>query len=268
MIIENPEIRSNLICFLKITEKEGSNYTIKITQDSYFCRIIFNPVQKTLIFTDNNILSKQLQKKEYQLRKILHNKRKDTFYEGFNLKFVIRNNKYVTNFNDTNKLIILDKTQSVTRSYPTDHYKPDCPVFYTDGSHQPKLKQSAVAVILKKTNGLLSLFTQQHKESSSTLTELLAAIKAADIGREYHKYRIVTDSRYVIKGLTEWIENWKLNNWYTAQGTEVKNIQYWEIFDSLTENKFIEFEWVKAHSKQFENTLCDFYANEAATYNN
>jgi len=76
--------------------------------------------------------------------------------------------------------------------------------------------------------------------------------------------RIISDSRYVIKGLTEWVFNWKLNDWHTAQGEKVKNIEYWQEFDKLTENKYIEFEWVKGHSSQYENSICDFYAKMLA----
>jgi ribonuclease HI len=76
--------------------------------------------------------------------------------------------------------------------------------------------------------------------------------------------RLITDSQYVRKGLTEWIINWKLNNWKTANGESVKNIKHWKKFDNLSNNKYIEFQYVKAHSQQFENTMADLYARDAA----
>ena len=92
----------------------------------------------------------------------------------------------------------------------------------------------------------------------------MAVIKGLENTKEQNKIRIITDSRYIIKGLTQWIFNWKLNNWHTVQGEKAKNIEYWKQFDKLSEGKYIEFEWVKAHSNQFENSLCDFYAKQAA----
>jgi ribonuclease HI len=253
-----------IICSLKITEQKDRHYYMDVRHRNSQTSISFNPYTQELTFFDNNRLSTILIENIYQVRKILHNKRKKSFFTGFSLKFVLKNNKQVIDFNNTDKLIVLDKSQQPENSYPTDYYPPDCPVFYTDGSHQPKLQQSATAVILKKTNGKLSLYTSCRKETKSSQTELLAAIQAAKLGLHYHKYRIATDSRYVIKGLTEWIYNWKLNNWQTAQGTEVKNIEYWKEFDRLANNKFIEFRWIKGHSDQLENTLCDRYAKEAA----
>ena len=261
------QTNSAMICSLEITEQKDRNYYMNIRHRNTQTSISFNPYTKELIFFENNQLSAMLTENIYQVRKILHNKRKKSFFTGFTLKFVLKNNKQVIDFNDTDKLIVLDKSGQQESSYPVDYYPPDCPVFYTDGSHQPKLQQSATAVILKKTNGKLSLYTSCRKETKSSQTELLAAIQAANIGRQYAKYRIATDSRYVIKGLTEWIHNWKLNNWQTAQGTKVKNIEYWQQFDRLADNKHIEFQWIKGHSEQFENTLCDRYAKEAAARN-
>jgi ribonuclease HI len=74
----------------------------------------------------------------------------------------------------------------------------------------------------------------------------------------------VTDSQYVRKGLTEWIINWKLNNWTTANGEKVKNIEYWKRFDRLTDDRYIEFKYVKSHSGHFENTMADLYARDMA----
>ena len=58
------------------------------------------------------------------------------------------------------------------------------------------------------------------------------------------------------------IYNWKLNNWYTAQGETVKNKDYWLEYSELTRGKYIDFEWIKGHSAHLENTICDSYAGE------
>jgi len=100
--------------------------------------------------------------------------------------------------------------------------------------------------------------------SSSTLTELHAAIRGLEILSSYEKIRIVTDSQYVRKGLTEWIWNWKLNDWHTANGTRVKNIEAWEKIERLTDGKYIEIEWVKSHRNHLQNILCDKLAKSAA----
>jgi len=35
--------------------------------------------------------------------------------------------------------------------------------------------------------------------------------------------RVVTDSRYAVSSLNEWIRHWKTNGWKTASGADVKN---------------------------------------------
>ena len=100
--------------------------------------------------------------------------------------------------------------------------------------------------------------------SSSTLAELHAAIRGLEILSISKKIRIVTDSQYVRKGLSEWIWNWKLNDWHTANGTKVKNIDDWKRFEKLTDGKYIEIEWVKSHRNHLQNILCDSLAKSAA----
>ena len=114
----------------------------------------------------------------------------------------------------------------------------------------------------KKTNDLLDIKFGIKEIQNSSLIELIAVIEGLKELADHKKVRIVTDSRYVIKGLTEWLYNWKLNDWYTAQGEKVKNITFWKEYFMLTQGKYIEFEWVKAHSSHFENTICDSYAKE------
>ncbi|NOX48380.1 MAG: hypothetical protein GXO89_15525 [Chlorobi bacterium] len=55
-------------------------------------------------------------------------------------------------------------------------------------------------------------------------------------------------------GLTEWIVNWKRNNWLTVSGTQVNNIGFWKKYEKLSQGRYIEFKYVKAQSQYFEKT--------------
>lgn len=61
-----------------------------------------------------NEVSYYLKQNEYQLRKILHNKRIDTFYVGFQVKIVLRDEKDVAAFNDRSKIVVLDNRNGKT----------------------------------------------------------------------------------------------------------------------------------------------------------
>ena len=94
--------------------------------------------------------------------------------------------------------------------------------------------------------------------------ELLAPIEALKTLKINSKVEIITDSKYVKLGITEWIKNWKKNGWKTSNKKEVKNIQLWKELDSLVNNFDIEWSWVKGHSTNQLNNEVDLLAKKAA----
>ena len=97
--------------------------------------------------------------------------------------------------------------------------------------------------------------------------ELLAPIEALKTLEINSEIEIVTDSKYVKLGITEWINNWKKNGWKTANKKEVKNIELWKELDSLVENFNIKWSWVKGHSTDQLNNEVDLIAKKAANLN-
>lgn len=249
---------------MEILDKEDSFYQILIRSNGNHCSISYSPEVKEIKFLDDKGLSDELKSNIYQLRKILRNKRPDTFYVGFKLKFIFKNNADAIAFNDLSRLIVLDRRAGEYKVSSIEKHDYQMLKLYTDGCYLVKYKKGAYAVLFQAENGLLNLISAPVKVTSSSLIELIAVIEGLKKVITENSLRIISDSRYVIKGLTEWMFNWKLNDWHTAQGEKVKNIEYWQEFDQLTIGKYIEFEWVKGHSSHLENTLCDFYAKQEA----
>ena len=249
---------------MKIINNLEGSYLIEISRNNQTTEIMFTPETKELKYCSQNEVAELLREHEHQLRKILHTKRPDSYFIGFELTFSFRYDKDVVGFNNKDKLVVLDKRDAENRSYVKDNYDADIPKIYTDGSFLEKFDKGAYAVIIKTADDAYDYYTQQVEVRNSGLIELLAAMKGVQLLDEQDKVRIVTDSQYVRKGLTEWIVNWKLNNWRTVNGDKVKNIEYWKQFDHLTAGKYIEFAWVEAHSDHFENELCDLMAKETA----
>ena len=74
---------------------------------------------------------------------------------------------------------------------------------------------------------------------------------------------LFTDSQYVGKGITEWMPNWKSNNWSRRSGNKrepIKNLELWQSLDKLLEKHTVEFSWVAGHSGHEENEQCDSMA--------
>ncbi len=248
---------------MHIIEKEHQTYKIEIIHNNNKTEILFDPENKVLTFLNDNEGSELLKKNEYQLRKILHNKRKDTYYIGFRLTFLLREGKDVAAYNDRSKIVVLDKRNGKNKNYVIDYRDKPIHKIYTDASFRHKDNKGGFAVLHEDLVGNYKLLMDDSEEKSSNLLELIAAIKGLELLRDIDEIRIVTDSQYVRKGLTEWIINWELNDWFTANGEKVKNIEYWKKFNQLTKGKYIEFEWVKAHSNHFGNTIVDLYAKQA-----
>ena len=61
-----------------------------------------------------------------------------------------------------------------------------------------------------------------NKETTNNQMELQAAIEGLKILNEACIVNLTTDSKYVMQGITEWIENWKINNWKNSAKKNVK----------------------------------------------
>ena len=68
-----------------------------------------------------------------------------------------------------------------------------------------------------------------------------------------------TDSTYVKKGITEWIEGWKKKNW-----KDVKNPDLWKKLDQACQGRSMEWHWVKGHAGHEGNEMADALANQGA----
>lgn len=95
--------------------------------------------------------------------------------------------------------------------------------------------------------------------------ELTAAIRSLCLAkRKSSEAKVVTDSKYVIKGITEWIANWKTNGWKTSARKPVLNADLWEELDRVCQDMAIEWVWVKGHSGHPLNERADRLAASAA----
>ena len=137
---------------------------------------------------------------------------------------------------------------------------------YTDGSclENPGKGGWAAIIIINKEKKIIS---GNQKNTTNNRMELLAPIEALKTLKINSEIEIITDSKYVKLGITEWINNWKKNGWKTANKKEVKNIELWKELDSLVENFNIKWSWVKGHSTDQLNNEVDLIAKKAANLN-
>ncbi len=75
---------------------------------------------------------------------------------------------------------------------------------------------------------------------------------------------IVSDSKYVILGITEWIFNWQKNNWRNAAKKPVVNRELWEELYALTQELKPKWTYVKGHNEDKYNDRADLIATSFA----
>ncbi|TFH87936.1 ribonuclease HI [Billgrantia azerbaijanica] len=100
----------------------------------------------------------------------------------------------------------------------------------------------------------------QGEPVTNNRAELTAVIEALSSLRRASIVDLTTDSEYVMKGATEWLNGWKRKGWKTASKKPVKNADLWQKLDGLLGAHSVRFHWVRGHSGNPENELADTLA--------
>ena len=98
-------------------------------------------------------------------------------------------------------------------------------------------------------------------ETTNNRMELTAVIEALAALKRPCDVKVTSDSTYVLKGIQEWMPNWKKRGWKTASKKPVKNVDLWQKLDALIGLHSIDWRWVKGHSGHRENEIADDLAN-------
>ena len=93
--------------------------------------------------------------------------------------------------------------------------------------------------------------------------EMMGVIEALRLLKRPCKIRIVTDSNYVVKGMTQWLPGWLKRNWVNSQKKPVLNRDLWEMLLNLSRPHEIDWVWVRGHAGHKENERCDELAKKA-----
>lgn len=134
----------------------------------------------------------------------------------------------------------------------------DLTVVYTDGGCD--LKKDGIgawAYVIQFPDGRVEEQSGVMIETTNNRMELMAVIKALESLEFGQPIKVVTDSEYVAKGVTQWSRNWVRNGWMTREGKPVLNRDLWEHLLQLYQLHAVTFETVKGHSGHPQNERCD-----------
>lgn len=98
----------------------------------------------------------------------------------------------------------------------------------------------------KEISGSVRTTTNNRME----LTAVIEALKALHCSCHVNLY---TDSQYVQKGMSHWIQAWKKCGWKTAARKPVKNLDLWQDLEVVAGRHHIDWHWIRGHTGHSEN---------------
>lgn len=134
-------------------------------------------------------------------------------------------------------------------------------MIYTDGGASPNPGPGGWAAILR-CEGHEKRLSGAASDTTNNRMELRAAIEALRVLSTPCYVVMNTDSKYLMRGFTDWLPGWQRRDWITANKTPVKNQDLWQELAKVAEKHHIRWYHVPAHSGNVYNELCD----ELATY--
>ena len=143
--------------------------------------------------------------------------------------------------------------------------KPDTTVAYTDGACKGNPGAGGWGAHLIFSDGQTQDLYGGASDTTNNRMELMGAIQALTHSPHEPMLEIWTDSSYVKKGITEWVENWKKRGWKTASNKPVANQDLWQQLDALCHARKVEWHWVKGHAGHAGNEKADELANLGVT---
>ncbi|PKL15432.1 MAG: ribonuclease HI [Spirochaetae bacterium HGW-Spirochaetae-6] len=151
-------------------------------------------------------------------------------------------------------------TQAAVKSNSTAR-KPDGVLVFTDGACSGNPGPGGWGALIQSPQGEIELSGGAFATTNNRM-ELEAVIQALRFlqSEGIEQAELYTDSQYVKNGITQWVHNWKINQWKTAAKKPVLNQDLWQTLDELNQKLKISFHWLKGHAGHPENERCDALA--------
>ena len=139
-------------------------------------------------------------------------------------------------------------------------------ILYTDGACSGNPGPGGWGFIMvHPASGKQLVQSGGEAQTTNNRMELMAVIEGLSALKHPCGVEIVSDSTYVLNGLSSWMASWKKNGWRRREGKawkEVKNLDLWQRLDELNQIHTMKFTKIKGHAGHPQNEECDRMAVE------
>ncbi|MEQ1667573.1 MAG: ribonuclease HI [Sulfuriferula sp.] len=132
---------------------------------------------------------------------------------------------------------------------------------YTDGACKGNPGVGGWGALLESGEHVKEIYGGEALTTNNRM-ELMAVIEALQSLKQRSYVAVYADSQYVLKGINEWLVNWKKRNWRTSDNKPVKNVDLWQRLDTLASQHEVEWIWVRGHTGHAGNERADALANK------
>lgn len=134
-------------------------------------------------------------------------------------------------------------------------------IIYTDGGCDPNPGPGGWAAVILRGGQRHELWGAEP-ETTNNRMELTAAIEALRSLKMPSKVQLYTDSRYLQKGINEWMPKWLAKNWRGANGP-VANQELWQELLNVSSRHQVTWQWLRGHNGNVENERVDRLCRQA-----
>lgn len=92
---------------------------------------------------------------------------------------------------------------------------------------------------------------------TNQIAEITAAIEGLTRTPEGAHVELVSDSQYVLKGISEWRAGWERRGYRNAKGEPVANLELWKRLFAVVDARKVQVRWVRGHQGNVNNERAD-----------
>ncbi len=102
-----------------------------------------------------------------------------------------------------------------------------------------------------------------EKDTTNNRMAIRSAILPLGLLSRPCRVLFVSDSQYLVKGMREWLPDWKARGW-KRKGGPIENLELWQELDRRTRKHTLTWQWVRGHDGNPRNEYVNDLAVRAA----